>query len=286
MKGIYWLASYPKSGNTWFRIFLSNLLSGKDEPVDINNMPEIPIASNRHIFDKLIGYSSVNLTLDEIDDLRPDIYRKYARANEDAKFLKIHDAYTRLICGERLLPYDDSLAAIYFIRNPLDVAVSFAFHSRISMDEAVDKICADGLTLCGIDTVSSSQYRQIIMSWSKHVESWTQQIDIDIHVMRFEDMKNRPLETFAHAVDFLGMDDKLDRVEKAVDFSDFKITKAQEEKSGFKERPSKVKSFFREGETASWKKHLTMQHIQKIIDVNRNVMMRFGYLTGDGEIIE
>ena len=82
-KKIIWLASYPKSGNTWFRVFLSNLLSHSDKPADINNLYATPIASNRELFDEATGISSSELTLDEIDNLRPLVYEFYARTAEE-----------------------------------------------------------------------------------------------------------------------------------------------------------------------------------------------------------
>ncbi|MEJ2083836.1 MAG: sulfotransferase, partial [Acidobacteriota bacterium] len=38
MTGIVWLASYPKSGNTWLRAFLMNFLDPGKRPVDINQL--------------------------------------------------------------------------------------------------------------------------------------------------------------------------------------------------------------------------------------------------------
>ena len=69
LKKIVWLASYPKSGNTWFRVFLSNLLSKANQPVDINNLFAAPIASNRQLFDEATGLSSSDLTADEMNGL-------------------------------------------------------------------------------------------------------------------------------------------------------------------------------------------------------------------------
>lgn len=60
--GIYWLASYPKSGNTWFRVFLANLRREKSEPVDINQLDTNGIASARELFDKMIGLEGADLT--------------------------------------------------------------------------------------------------------------------------------------------------------------------------------------------------------------------------------
>ncbi len=185
MNGIYWLPSYPKSGNTWFRIFLNNLLSNKDEPADINNMDvNTPIASARGLFDEWVGYDSSDLTMDEIDNLRPDLYRLYASEGNQVKYSKIHDAYAELEDGRKLIPKDVSLGAIYIIRNPLDVAVSFANHSSINFEKSVSRLCKKDFASCQTANIMSLQLRQKLLSWSGHVESWTAQTDTKIHVMR------------------------------------------------------------------------------------------------------
>ena len=77
-----WLASYPKSGNTWLRMLLANL-SSKDTPADINDLPERGgIASARGPFDHLTLIDSGLLTFDEIDALRPRVYEELARGRK------------------------------------------------------------------------------------------------------------------------------------------------------------------------------------------------------------
>jgi len=98
--GIYWLASYPKSGNTWFRVFLANLRREKSEPVDINQLNIIGIASARELFDKMTGLKGADLTQKEIERLRPRVYEEMLKEAEESLFLKIHDAYTYTDKGE------------------------------------------------------------------------------------------------------------------------------------------------------------------------------------------
>ncbi len=80
MSGIYWLASYPKSGNTWLRSFLSNLQQDGDAPADINELATGTIASARDWLDEALGFDSADLSADEIDRLRPAVYRWSLRA--------------------------------------------------------------------------------------------------------------------------------------------------------------------------------------------------------------
>src|SRR5207244_8908627 len=99
MGGIYWLASYPKSGNTWFRTFLYNLQEDGDDPADINDIRTGAIASGRGWIDEVLGFDSADLTQDEIERLRPAVYR-WSGSDDEIGYHKIHDAYTLLPDGE------------------------------------------------------------------------------------------------------------------------------------------------------------------------------------------
>ena len=71
MGGAYWLASYPKSGNTWFRIFLQNLLDDAESPADINRLKIRTMPANRHWLDTALGFDTADLTGAELVNVRP-----------------------------------------------------------------------------------------------------------------------------------------------------------------------------------------------------------------------
>ena len=135
-RGIIWLASYPKSGNTWLRIFLTNLRRDAEGPVNINDLDGGPIASDRGLFDNATGIEASDLTSEEIDRLRPEVYERLAAEAKEVLFLKVHDAYTYGADGRPLLSAGGS-RAIYLIRNPLDVAVAFANHNSRDLDTII-----------------------------------------------------------------------------------------------------------------------------------------------------
>ena len=77
MSGIWWLASYQKSGSTWLRVALASLLSGR--PADINAMPLVSVTANdRALFDKALGVESADLTIEQETNLRPRAYEIWA----------------------------------------------------------------------------------------------------------------------------------------------------------------------------------------------------------------
>ncbi len=108
--------------------------------------------------------------------------------------------------------------------------------------------------------------------------SWADAPGIRVLVLRYEDLKLNPGETFRAAVRFVDLPDDIARVKKAIDFSRFEELRKQEEKDGFGEKMPRAKSFFRKGEIGSWREVLTREHVAKIIADHGEVMRRFGYL--------
>lgn len=284
MKGIVWLASYPKSGNTWFRTFLTNFLRDGETPASINDLDGGPIASARHPFDEALGYDSGEMTFDEIDRLRPEVYLYQARNAEATVYCKIHDAYTVLPDGRPLVPPAATDCALYFVRNPLDVAVSFAHHSaQDRFDRVIRRMGMAEHAFCDTDATEVNQLRQKLLTWSGHVTSWADAPGIRVLIVRYEDMKLQPEATFGAAVRFAGLPDDPARVKKALEFSRFEELKKQEEKDGFGEKMPRAKSFFRKGEIGSWREALSAEQAAKIVADHADVMRRFGYLKANGE---
>ncbi len=133
MAGIWWLASYPKSGNTWLRVALASLLSGR--PADINAMPHVSvIANSRANFDKALGIESANLTVERETNLRPRAYEVWAADAAQPLYCKTHDAYRYTPAGEPLFPTAVTLGAVYVVRDPRAVAISLANHRASPLD--------------------------------------------------------------------------------------------------------------------------------------------------------
>jgi aryl sulfotransferase len=282
--GIIWLTSYPKSGNIWFRTFISNLLNEKHEEISINQLKTDGIFSSRVIFDSIAGVEASNLTAAEIDRLRPRVYQHLARTAERTLFIKVHDAYTYLEDGTPLLGTENA-KEIYIMRNPLDVAVSFANHSSKNLDTMVTNMGDASFAFCNNKNRLANQLRQQLLTWSAHVESWAQATEIPVHLLWYEDMKLEPIPTFTKAVRFIGLDFGEEQIKKAIELSDFKKLKAKEEVEGFKERPYKTAAFFRKGEVGDWRNHLTEAQRDKLIADHEAVMRKYGYLNEAGRLV-
>ena len=284
MKNIIWLASYPKSGNTWFRIFLTNLLQDKNKPADINQLERTPIASARKIFDEMVGVDAANVSHEEIDSLRPEVYEYLSRQAKETRFFKIHDAYTFVDNGCPLVSFNATRGAIYIIRNPLDVAVSFANHSGVSIDKCIERMNDESFCFCNKPGRLHNQLRQRLLSWGGHVCSWVDAKNLDLHLIRYEDMKHKPVETFTGAVKFAGLEKTSEQIKKALEFSHISEMQRQEQKNGFLEKSASCKSFFNKGELGYWREVLNSRQAKSIIQKHKDVMERFGYLNGKGEL--
>ena len=279
---LVWLASYPRSGNTWFRIFLTILLKDEIRPPDAWNLRELSIASSRTIFDTHSGLSSADLNAGEIDALRPEVFQRIAKGTDDPVYMKIHDAFTRNRQGEYMFPPRLTRAVVYLVRNPLDVAVSFADYAARSLDITIENMCRTDWTLARVMDGLSGQLPQRQLTWSGHVRSWTRSPN-RICLLRYEDMKLNPFDTFNRAVDFLGLEKAPEQVEMALDCCRFEVLKNLENKGEFSVKHRWGDTFFRKGVVGDWQTHMTPAQAGKIIRHHRKVMTEFGYLDKSGQ---
>jgi hypothetical protein len=277
-RNIVWIASYPKSGNTWFRIFLSNLFSDSSEPVNINELYRTPIASSRSLFDRYSCIDSSDLSVIEINKLRPLVYKMMSEESSDLLFLKTHDSWELNIDKQPIFPTDITKGVIYLVRNPLDIAISFAKHNNKDLDETIKNINNDSFSLCKNQFRLHNQLNQHLSSWSNHIKSWTIDSKLPVHLIRFEDMIHSPIKTFSNAVKYLELDYSNDRITKAVKNCSFEILRNQEERFGFHEKAIHSEYFFRKGEVGDWKTKLSNRQVKTILSGNRLVMKQFGYL--------
>lgn len=277
---IYWLASYPKSGNTWVRTFIASLLKQASGSVNMNelHLHTGAIASARDWVESALEFDIDELFHDEVDSLRPTACRWLSSQMQTPSFHKVHDAYIYLDNGEPLFPRDATAGALSIVRNPLDIAVSFAHHSGLSIDETIANMgCAKHGFGCGTNKLYQ-QLRQQLQSWSQHVSSWIDSAGQRKLVVRYEDMQQQPLKTFVQVAEFLGLPSNVDSVERALDNCHLKKLQSQERATPFKERPANVSHFFRKGIVGDWKTQLNEQQVSAIINDHKDMMLRLGYL--------
>jgi len=284
-KNIIWLASFPKSGSTWIRVFLSNLVNNHANPTDINNLPFVKwIASSHKLFETATGINPQDLYLDEVDSMRPAVYKYHAAQEENNLYIKVHDAYTYLPSGSPLFPTEVSHGVIYILRNPLDVTVSFAAHLGWSIERTVVAM-QNNSDFCGATDKCYGQLRQQLLQWHTHLKSWVNNKNMPVQVIRYEDMHQNPIETFKKVVDFIGLQTDMQTLRNAIEASSFNKLQWQETQQGFLENKNSQQSFFRSGTIGNWRKHLNNKQEQTIIDLFNNEMKMYGYLNDNNGLL-
>lgn len=278
MADILWLASYPKSGNTWTRAFLTAYLGDEDQAVDINDLEGGPIASSRWIFDQAVGIEASCLLPEEVENLRPAVYRVLARDHSRTLFVKTHDAWSLTPAGEPLFPADVTRGAAYIVRNPLDVAVSAAHYYGVDLDAAVAILCDEAHVLSRPAQGIGDQLPQRLRSWSGHVRSWLNESGLPIYLLRYEEMLADPVAAFGGLVRFAGLDYNPERVQAAVAACSFDSMQRQEDAAGFRERSARATApFFRSGQAGGWRAALTTAQVDALLTAHAAMMVRCGY---------
>jgi hypothetical protein len=281
--GILWLASYPKSGNTWTRTFLHNLLKLLDgdveSPQDINTMNEFTTWEiSARAYEKYLGKPPKDCDRKEIAATRPKVQRDIAENTEGLALVKTHHALV-LDRGTPTINFDVTSGAVYIVRNPLDVAISFSHHMGSSVDNAIYQMAEDDLET----HVNDKSIYEVYGSWSQHVESWTRKPHRTIYIMRYEDMLDDTLGTFERLARHLLMRPSDQQLQEAIARSSFENLRKQEEAEGFREKPDSAKRFFREGKSGQWEEQLTRRQVRRIVQRHHVQMARFGYLTTELE---
>ena len=279
---VVWLAAYPKSGSTWMRALLANLCSEEPEPVPINELrtalPGGNTASREH-FDEFTGLASADCTDAEAELLRPAVYRVRAERHAGTGtpfFYGAHDAYLNTPRDEPLFPDDISMAAVYIARNPLDVAVSWAFYAgNEDFAASVAMLESTRAMLIGPDW---PRLGQRLLDWSGHVESW-RNAPFPVLTVRYEDLLADAAQEIARVARFLrlkGADDQK-RAQRAAAFSDFALLRRSEQQTGFSGTPAKAQRFFRSGKAGDGRRLLSAVQVDDIVRAHGRTMATLGY---------
>ena len=253
-----------------------------ESPIPINKLrtalPGSSTASRVH-FDEFTGLASADCTDAEAARLRPAVYR--ARAEQYAGagtlfFYVTHDAYQTTPGGEPLFPDDISVAAVYIVRNPLDVAVSWAFYAgHEDLDAGVAML---GNRRAALRGPGWPRLEQRLLDWSGHVQSW-RAAPFPMLTLRYEDILADTTGEFARVARFLRLDgaDDPTRLRRAAAFSDFALLREAEQREGFNETPELAQRFFRSGRAGDGRRLLSTDQVREVLRAHGQTMATLGY---------
>jgi hypothetical protein len=256
---IIWVASFHKSGNTWMRAFLANYFALKGVEVGINQLFDEVVSDVRQdFFDRAAGRPFHGAKFDDSILLRPKVQRLIAASKPGHQFVKTHSKIDRIGPVDLILP-EVTAAAIYILRNPFDVAPSYARHSNQPIDKTIDNMC-DPKAL----TASETKIFEVLGRWDDHVASWTGSQGLPLHLMRYEDMTADPERAFRGLLQFLKAPVSDGQLRRALRRSSFRSLQKQEASQGFRERPDAAEQFFVRGKPGGWRDELTPEQVARI----------------------
>lgn len=278
-KGIVWIASYPKSGNTWVRVFLHHLIrQAAGRPVEEHDIDELSRTSRSaagrvDLFEQVLGKPVTMADPIEIAAARPKVQQAIMEERDGLVFAKTHSFLGRLF-NYPLINRAASAGAVYVVRNPLDVAVSLAFHLDVTYDSAIRSMAAPLNASIG----TAIAVPEIWGTWSENVASWTEDPPPVIHVVRYEDLIADPRGAFTGIVEHMRLETTPEQIDEAIALAAFDRLKAEEEARGFAEKPETARRFFRRGTAGQWREELDAGQVERIVADHGEQMRRFGYL--------
>jgi hypothetical protein len=205
--------------------------------------------------------------------LRPAVLRAIAANKVDITLVKTHNQNAR-VHGAPLIPANLTRLAVYLVRNPLDMVLSYANHYGMPVATAAEAISARSNQIVP-DATNVAQY---LGNWSEHVSGWTRTRDFPVLTLRYEDLEDDPTATFAKVLRRMRIPVEDARLERAIRFSSFDEMRKQEDRTGFVEKSRHAERFFRSGESGRWRAELPEEAVERICARHERVMKRFGYL--------
>ena len=279
---IIWLASYPKSGNTWVRLFLKSYLSDDKKKFSINEKRDDEFKIER--FPNIKVFKDMQINYDNFFEISKNWITIQDRINLNNKLniLKTHNAMCT-VNKNKFTNKENTLGAIYIVRDPRDVAVSFSYHMGKTLTEIVNNMIDKKYLISESDFTTEKKVSgsTLLSSWSNHYNSWKNYKSIKSIIIKYEDLVRNTADKFYEIVLYLNelygtkVDEK--KILKSIELTNFKNLQNLEKEHGFEEITIS-KTFFREGKIGSWKQKLDEKLSKKIENEFKNEMIELGYL--------
>ena len=282
---IFWIASYPKNGNTWLRSLLSAYYFTKDgnfiNDKILKNIPQFP---EKKYFDNFNYDKSIPVSTSKFWIKAQELINK----EKKLKFFKTHNIYGSLDQSEFSNKYN-SIGAVYIIRDPRNVITSISNHFEMNKEEALDFMQNEKKFT--YDYFKKNDYSdfQFISSWEKNYKSWINNKDFPVKLIRYEDLIT---QTFFVAKDLINFIDKTCKIElnfdklklqNAIKTTSFEKLKKIEKNYGFSEsvksknQDNKKVPFFHLGPSNDWQKILDTNFANKLNEIFKKSLQELQY---------
>ncbi len=277
---IIWIASYPKSGNTYIRSFLASYFfseNGKfnfDQLLKLHQFPSMKFSKNRiESEEEASKYWIFN--------------QKTFFDNDELNLVKTHNCLLKFR-GNNFTSKDQTLGAIYIVRDPRNLITSFTHHYSFSYEDALKFMMYDKAAL--VEKSADNDYSNFtyLNSWSNHYKSWRDNDQFKTLFIKFEDLEDNKDKIFREIVKFINelnknsmeVDEK--KFINSINSTTFVNMKNKERNEGSEEsviskKTGKKLNFFNLGFNNRWQKILSNDIKQKMNLNFKNELKELGY---------
>ena len=266
---IVWIASYPKSGNTWVRTIINQIifndLKQKDSvfddlsrirrypsKIDMTKMPTLPNSSsfNNQQKKEIIDFTIKNWAISQ----------EKINQNNKTNILKTHNMLCNLNLDGKNYSFtglDNTIGVIHVVRDPRNVVTSIKNHFSLNTEEESVKMICDKFNWTGL---SNNEVPQLLSSWENHYNSW-KRFPKNYLLVKYEDLIKNPINEFGriekYLSDILEVKFDKDKIKDCINNNSFDNLKKIEEKQGFIEATTdtitnKKRKFFNLGPENIW----------------------------------
>jgi len=276
---IIWLVSYPKSGNTWVRSFLSAYYFTENGNFEFELLDKIQQYPQKIFFEKKIKKPG------EVSLYWNSSQEKLARRKK-ITFLKTHNSLNS-INGNEFTSIKHTLGVIYIIRDPRNVITSLKNHYELNYEESLKFMTNERKYLQNSGEKDYADFH-FLNSWSNHYKSWISTNLFKRFFIKYEDLEKNPHETFRKLILFVNSlqknNEKINekKINNCINSTSFEKLKEKERKSGFLEAAysgttNKKINFFNLGFDNKWKKAIPKKFHKKINTIFEKDIKFLGY---------
>jgi aryl sulfotransferase len=279
--GTVWLASFPKSGNTWMRAIVTALgVHPHFFAVNQLGSGHQPYRVGGEFYRS--GLDCRWLDSREIDVLRDTQIRRSSPMNGDGddrgnpRLRKTHEIYRPGEYGREAFPTEATRAALLIVRDPRDVVCSHSPFFGMSIDDSIDALAKQ--STAGQASPAGGMTAQPWGSWSQHLASWLDKsVPFPVHLIRYEDLKSDAVGTLLPIFNLIGLTCTESELHSAVEQAAFDRLRDSESQHGFAETSPRTNQFFRKGTSGGWREELTDSQVAMIENDHSHAMELLGY---------
>ena len=280
---IFWIASYPKSGNTWLRTLISSYYFSKDGIFYKDLIQKIgQFPEKRHFesfkYDSKSVIGTTNFWIKAQEKINQD---------KKLKFFKTHNVFGK-INDKPFTNKDNSLGCIYIIRDPRNVITSLSHHYELSYEESLSWMTNHKKYIFDDRVGQDFGNFQFISSWSNNYKSWKIQKDLPVKIVRYEDLLEKTFIVTKEIIQFINKISKnntkinITKLKNAVASTSFNRLKKKENEEGFSEaifskKKNKILPFFNLGPKNNWTNILDKDFANKLSEIFKDDLDEFNY---------